>query len=94
LKKLSKLDATIRHADRKRTLDNLEIAVAKGERLHMAGCGTKLHVAFNALIHTRNKIGQICLEAEDCVRRIEEVHMAEVLARARERKHQERRKML
>eukprot|EP00466_Bigelowiella_natans_P016846 jgi/Bigna1/138429/aug1.44_g13137 len=45
LKKLSKLDATIRHADRKRTLDNLEIAVAKG---------------------------QICLEAEDCVRRIEE----------------------
>jgi len=85
---LENLASLLEDAEHKRTLELLETAIANGERLGFGeegiSMGTDLLTMFQRTKATRDTVGAIAVEAESCVKRLEENHMKEVLQRSRE----------
>jgi len=84
LSRIKRIKEKIDEANEKRTLELFEQAVADGEAYEYGKrAATK---EFKDICELRDKVGQLYLEAKDCVRMLEENHMKEVLTRARELK--------
>mmetsp|Transcript_14936 Transcript_14936/g.28233 ORF Transcript_14936/g.28233 Transcript_14936/m.28233 type:complete len:3070 (+) Transcript_14936:85-9294(+) len=84
LTRIQRIRATIAEADAKRTQELYEKAIADGEAYEYDVRARTDE--FKETKNTRQLIGQINMEAKDCVKMIEENHMKEVLQRARDLK--------